>query len=474
MENRYAIVIGINDYEINPLKYCVNDANEISEILIERCRYKEENVFKIISETKTSEKDITGKYLEILRKIGNRFKSGEDSILFYFAGHGACIDSKSILKFQNSSYPIEDVFANFSMLKPKIQTYIIDACESGSKVLTRGKDEKLESYIKSAQGAMFLYACRADEFAGESSELQHGRLTYNILQAISSEELYDKDGYLTFNRITDYVQKETCSQSNFTQKPVIENNVSGFYPFAFNYDSQNQENIELIDNTINRNSDYLKGLRREIQEKCKIICNKELDTLIFENYNKVIIDEANDFGNIDITKLKKGIVKYVEDEGIYPLKDIICSKLREYNTNKLLANMMQSIVLLQNQVGDSKQYIIDFSNELLEYKFIINKSLNINNISFISGYIIYQAKWGVVILKISSLLDWDGEQDCDIKDITIDYLATPLEKESLDLLDSCDLEFKEFICNSVDKWNENRRNELNKYKKLIIKSKVRE
>ena len=131
--------------------------------------------------------------------------------------------------------------------------------------------------------------------------------------------------------------------------------------------------------------------------------------------------------------------------------------------------MMQSIALLQNQVIDPKQYIIDFNNELMEYKFIINKSSNINNVSFIIGYIIYQAKWGVVILKIASLLDWDGEQDCDIKDITIDYFATPLEKESVDLLESCDLEFKEFIYDLVERWNENRRSELSKYKKLIIK-----
>ncbi|MDU6521376.1 MULTISPECIES: caspase family protein [Clostridium] len=469
MENRYAIVIGINDYEGSPLNYCVNDANGISEVLIKKCRYKKENVFKITSEVEASEKDITGKYLEILRLVGDRFRPNEDSILFYFAGHGACINSKSMLKFQNSSYPIEDVFANFSMLKPKIQTYIIDACESGSKVLTRGKDEKLENYIKTAQGAMFLYACRVNEGAQESPELEHGRLTYNILQAINSEELYDKDGYLTFNGITDYVQKETCSQSNFTQKPVIENNVSGFYPFAFKDSIQEQVHSGLIGNTFNRSSDDLKKLRGEIQEKCKKICDKELDDLSFENYNKVIINEINDFGNIDITPLKKEIVNYVEDEEIYSLKNIICSKLRENNANKLLGNMMQTIALLQNQISDTKQYIIDFNNELLEYKFIINKSLDINNISFISGYIIYQAKWGVVILKISSLLDWDGEQDCDIKDITIDYLATPLEKESLDLLESCYLEFKEFICGLVDEWNENRRNELTKYKKLIIK-----
>ncbi|MEG1008536.1 MAG: caspase family protein, partial [Clostridia bacterium] len=431
MENRYAVIIGINDYDGSPLNYCVNDANEISKVLIEKCRYKKENVFKISSDVEESEKDITGKYLEKLRVIGDRFRENEDSILFYFAGHGACINSKSTLKFQNSSYPIEDVFANFSMLKPKIQTYIIDACESGSKVLTRGKDEKLESYIKSSEGAMFLYACRVNELAQESAELQHGRLTYNILQALNSEELYDKDGYLTFNGITDYVQKETCSQSNFTQKPVIENNVSGFYPFAFKYILQEQISSNLIENTLNRNSDDLKRLREEIQEKCKNICDKELEYLNFENYKSVIIDKINDFEEIDIRTIKKDIVNYVEDEELYSLKGIVCSKSREHSTSKLFSNMMQSIALLQNQVSDSKEYIIDFESELLEYKFIINKSLNINKVSFMSGYMIYQAKWGVVILKISALLDWDGEQDSDIKDITIDYLATPLEKESL-------------------------------------------
>ncbi|PJO42905.1 caspase family protein [Lysinibacillus xylanilyticus] len=44
MPERYAILIGINDYSDKPLNYCVNDANEVAKTLIDRCLYKENNI----------------------------------------------------------------------------------------------------------------------------------------------------------------------------------------------------------------------------------------------------------------------------------------------------------------------------------------------------------------------------------------------------------------------------------------------
>jgi hypothetical protein len=32
METRYAVIIGINDYDNQPLNFCVNDSNSIKEI----------------------------------------------------------------------------------------------------------------------------------------------------------------------------------------------------------------------------------------------------------------------------------------------------------------------------------------------------------------------------------------------------------------------------------------------------------
>ena len=73
-ETRYAIIIGINDYSNNPLAYCVNDADSIAQTLIEYCMFEEKNIFKIISNEENSLKDITGQYLENLRKVKENFK----------------------------------------------------------------------------------------------------------------------------------------------------------------------------------------------------------------------------------------------------------------------------------------------------------------------------------------------------------------------------------------------------------------
>lgn len=465
IENRYAIIIGINDYDTKPLRFCVNDAEEIKDALINKCKFNEENVFIITSGEESSEKDITGKYREALREIRNNFNSNKDSILFYFAGHGSCVNSKSVLWFQNSTYPIEEIFSDFSILNPKIQTYVIDACESGSKVLTRNNDDKLEDYIKSSQGAMFLYACRTNEYASEIPELEHGRLTYNILQAINSNDLYDSDGYLTFNRIVDFVQKETVNQSDFSQTPVIENNVSGFYPFAFNNSEAEDKPIVIEKNDkLDRNFSELRELRKKIQEKCKEKCKKELDDIKFTEYRNITINDLEEFDDIDTHELKKAIVNYVNEEEIYSLKNIIYSKEKNNNSNPLFSNVMQTLALLQNQTGDKKEYIINDATDNLEYEFSLYKSTDINTVSFSIGYMIYQAKWGVVILKIAFLLEWDGEKDSDIEDITIDYVATSLEEKSLTVLENNKIELNEFINDLVVKWNEKRKKELNKYR----------
>lgn len=465
-EVRYAIIIGINDYEKNPLNFCVNDADEIKNTLVSKCRFKEENIVKITSDNVNSEKDITGKYLEAIRNIRDKFINGRDSILFYFAGHGAYKNSKSVLWFQNSSYPIEEVFANISTLEPKIQTYIIDACQSGSKVLTRGEDDNLEKYLKSAEGAMFLYACRNTEYAGELSKLEHGLLTYKVIESTSKKELYDDDGYLTFNRIVDFVQKETSKESGFKQVPVIENNVAGFYPFAFS--SENLESVEekiTLNNGIKRNAHNLKDIRINIKLKCKEVCDKEFDEMDFSEYEEIKINDFKELEDIDTNELKEGIVDYVEDEKLVPLKKLIYSREKGKNNNPLFGNVMQTIALLQNGTSKTTEYVIDFDSENIDSEFRIYKSDNINKVSFSIGYIIYQAKWGIVLLKIAFLVDWDGEKDSEIKDITIDDIGISLEEDALGLVSDMTFGFEEYINELILKWNKVRKEELDRYRK---------
>jgi len=236
METRYAILIGINDYDNQPLNFCVNDARSIKDTLKNKANFSEENIHNITSETGNSLKNITGKLQEAISKIEKTFQEEKDSLFFYFAGHGSQENGESYLVFHDSSHKISDICKTFNDLKPKMQFYVIDACESGNKTLTRSisyeKDNYLLELIKNSSGILYLYACQADQVALENESIKHGLMTHHFLEAVKNDNLYDDDGILTPGRIQEYVAKKVATFSHFSQIPVSESLTTGYYPFA--------------------------------------------------------------------------------------------------------------------------------------------------------------------------------------------------------------------------------------------------
>ena len=208
IDRRFAIVIGINDYSSKPLEYCVNDALAVSQILEDKCYFNKDDIFTISSDTFKPIKDISGHLDNALKQIAKDLKPQTDSIFFYFAGHGEYHFENSGLQFHDSFVEISDIFNRINDLQPKYQCFVIDACESGGKVLTRGAAEPvdiIEKYISKSSGILFMYAATESESAKELERIKHGLFTYYFLDAINKEDLYDTDGILTPNRIQDYI-----------------------------------------------------------------------------------------------------------------------------------------------------------------------------------------------------------------------------------------------------------------------------
>jgi len=89
-QNKYALVVGINDYYQSPgvkspesLHGCVNDAYSIKSLLTKRFRFDDGSITTIINEKATSENVINA-----LLTILNKSKAG-DAVVFYYSGHGA-------------------------------------------------------------------------------------------------------------------------------------------------------------------------------------------------------------------------------------------------------------------------------------------------------------------------------------------------------------------------------------------------
>jgi hypothetical protein len=477
MDTRYAVLMGINDYDNQPLNFCVNDALSLKKALVERANFFEKNIFSITSEDGSSVKDITGKLFEFVSEIKNQFQEENDSIFFYFAGHGSQKNNESFLIFHDSEYPIRDIYDAFNGLKPKMQFYVIDACESGNKTLSRSvyyeKENYLDDLIKNSSGTLFLYACRADQYAQEDSEIQHGIMTHYFIEAIYNDALYDEDGVLTPGRIQEYVTKKVAASSGFVQIPVNENHTSGYYPFAMKIPAF--DSFSLVPAVISQQSRAMVSIKPTRDSRLELqkiaidflthAYNKFVDEY-FAGYQKSYFDTLEDIQLSNTEILKEKIVEdaagkhYAINRAIYSKQEPVYKTI--YHNNYLLGLLGRTS---EREISHYKDVpIIDYENEYFDSIDIILINDDIWKVSFGIGAVAYQAKWGGVISPYYYKIEWDGEKNSIITDIKKYHYTYLIESSSMQEIPKIELEMFADIRSSLTTWNKTRKEELDGFK----------
>jgi hypothetical protein len=153
-QQKYALLVGINNYYDAPgvvnyhsLHGCVNDANSMKALLINRFGYSNTNI-KTLYDADASKKHVVGALLSMVDKC----KPG-DAFVFYFSGHGvwawdADNNSDPVKRGMNQAMVMSDLYSeNLGCLltdalikklfnkfvdKKVIVTSIFDCCFSGS------------------------------------------------------------------------------------------------------------------------------------------------------------------------------------------------------------------------------------------------------------------------------------------------------------------------------------------------------
>lgn len=433
IERRFAIVIGINDYDEKPLDCCVNDAKAIAGILESRCKFKSNDIHLITSETSKPIKDITGHFDQAIKAIQSEITLQTDSIFFFFAGHGKYQFDNSGLKFQDSYMQIADIFKTINEMQPKYQCYVIDACESGGKVLTRGEESEndfVKKFIAQSTGTLFMYAASENETAKEYSALGHGLFTNYFLEAINNDRLYD-EGILTPNRIQDHIAKRTLKESNFRQTPVIENRTIGYYPFAFNSDyseastlvpdavtpntSESRNSEPKKDDTITKQ--YFPEVPREIRVKMFDSIKPRFEDAILQwlssfNSEGYEITESDDFGIFPSEaedKLKDSIVNKSVSEKVVSIEGIFSSEREIVKPDPILAlGSIVEAMLRKNEPEYRYFNYINWSSNSLLCKSVFFRSDDIRKVSFGFSFMVYQAVYGIGLAELSFYLDYNG------------------------------------------------------------------
>lgn len=159
-----ALIVGIDHYQTSPLSGCVNDANNITDLL-----HRNEDGTPNFDCKKLVSSEETINRSNLKENIEKLFKDEADMALLYFSGHGTSNNLGGYLVTQDAKRYDEGVsmsdilhYANGS--KAKECVIMLDCCFSGHFGNLQSGDNKVQ--IK--EGVSILTASRPDQVSVES------------------------------------------------------------------------------------------------------------------------------------------------------------------------------------------------------------------------------------------------------------------------------------------------------------------
>jgi hypothetical protein len=235
-ETRHVILIGINDYEVAPLEYCTNDADLIKECFIKYCGVKNDNIFPIKSSYNEPIENIEASFEKALQRIEANFQQEEDSIFFYFSGHGAKSGNSTAIMYKSKLIQLQDIFQKLSSLKPRFIFVLVDCCYSGigieDAIAKSAEEYYFAQQIGVAKGYNIFCASAHDRPAKEDSNLKNGRFTRLFCEIVQNKVNY-KEGILSLSTIYQLLDEAFKNRPEFKQLPFSQNKGLSTYPLAY-------------------------------------------------------------------------------------------------------------------------------------------------------------------------------------------------------------------------------------------------
>lgn len=216
--NRYAIVMGISDYDgtANDLQYADDDASDFYNVLIKIYGYSKNKIYLLIND-----KAKRGAITEAIKDLANRVSEG-DEVVFFYSGHGArgkandgdneLID-EAIVPWECTAESLiwdGELAEMFSSFKTSRIIFIFDSCYAGG--MTDLNNE----------GRIVVMACSESGLSYEFESIQNGQFTYYFAEqgiTYGTADIYDHipdKADVTVEEAFDYA-KANCKY----QTPVI-------------------------------------------------------------------------------------------------------------------------------------------------------------------------------------------------------------------------------------------------------------
>jgi uncharacterized caspase-like protein len=234
----WAVVVGVDEYireGIPKLRYAVADAKLFSQVLQTAVKVPKQNIFLLTSDSvqENSQPKLTNiaSQLDDLRKL----VKPDDTVIFYFAGHGITIGGESYLLTEESdnrnpttlrlsSLKSREVTLLLKDLGVKRGMVIMDACRNSpgstaSKIDSSLQDDQYKAIDASSLGkeqGTAIFSCSVGEKAWEWDEKKHGFFSYFLAEGLS--QTTDPTGKVTLRALLDDVSEKVKTQTQAITK----------------------------------------------------------------------------------------------------------------------------------------------------------------------------------------------------------------------------------------------------------------
>jgi hypothetical protein len=483
-EKRYAILIGMDNYSLNPLPYSSKDATDLKQTLVTSCRFKEDNIY-LITDSQVPVKEQIDK---CFKEIEGTFNKKEDLFLFYFSGHGEYDkneEASKILFEDETDLSIEDILLRyFYKLTPKNQYLLVDSCHAGSNIFIKG-NENAEKQIRRlnylSNEFCLMFATEKKKKAIQDTDLQNSYFTHFLIEAIKQPSNYDDDGFLTIQSIDNIIKKKILKESNNVQIPVSEIRSSGYKVFAFDEkviaknsipskkkkDTTKTKDANVENVKLNFEESLSRENRAKIQNRVVEIVDEYFEKLLPKIQNENIrITNYTSFEHIEYDELQvlyKRIIDKANSEGIEAIDGLFEKRVIEKRKPKLNLGLSAMIDNLYEQSKPDFDYNIDLYSDYLSIRTLEMKSTSVHKVSSGISIMVFQTKYGFAIGSHIQKFNWTGTGEDKV--FFIDVNIVPF---LLDVLDESEIEFilteitNKFL-ESKNKWDEQRDSEIKKY-----------
>lgn len=247
---QWAIVVGVNNYQratVTDLKYAVPDAALFAQTLIDVVGVPKNQVFTYTTDQKVStEQPRLTNLVYRLEWLKDKVKP-QDTIYFYFAGHGVETEGETFLLMDNadnrskatlsmSTLNATLLFDLLDACKAKDTLVILDACRNDPAAGRGSEDNPMTEEM--SRGLIFkpappteakirqratLFACAVGERSYEWADKGHGYFTYFLVKGLKAGAA-GPNGSITLGNLSSYVRKEVAtasSQAGEHQQPSL-------------------------------------------------------------------------------------------------------------------------------------------------------------------------------------------------------------------------------------------------------------